>query len=1055
MSKKMKKLICALLAGAMVVSSASFAVFADADKDEANADSSVTATAEPEATTEATAAPEATEAPAEATEAPAAPTAAPVVEASKYDNDNYYAKALSLCKALGIITGYEDGSVKPDSSVTRAEMAAIILRTINSTTTTKYQNIFSDVEASHWAADTIQSASALAIINGFPGGTFQPDGDVTYEQAAKMLVCALNAKSNAEANGGYPNGYLKVAADRDILNNAQGTIGTAAERGLIIKMVYNTLLADYNEFDGAQYSASDKTLAEYAFDIKEGKGILMSTASTSLTSAKSNNGQILIAKTREEGKSVDNVEEIFETDLTNIDDLLAANITYFYQDDSLNNKKVVAVVEDASKTETVVIDNDKIDDIDEFEVVSSSGTGTIKVSSKTYKVAENALVVYNGALIDEAEYEKAQSANSKSARFNTVSKDDDGKDVYTPIEYADFLKPAVGQVRLVENNASQTGYDIVFVDSYETMLVTSATSKKVIGKVNGASETIDVDEDVNDLTISTIIRDMEAAPRNLKKNDVVSIKRDLAGETMEFVVTGESITGTTRSKTESRGKTYVTVNGDKYEVDVNAVDDVKIGSQGVFYLDRFNRIGYAESASADGMLQSGEKYGWILNAYDSETGEDKIIKLFTMEGNTVEATLAANVDFWGATDTSNSSKTKDEVFNAITKDGTINDAAFKALDNAYKKENGKTTDIPETPLRLVKYKMNSSSNKLSRLYIAVDYTKVEDTSALRVKTANAKAGAINGSIGGFTVADGIVEFTAPKEAADMKDESNYAVGQATSSDYVVKEDGSTRTFIIGEFDGVAANIIVNFTASATSAAKFSDIDSAGDGPSVMVVDTIGEGYDEKDDINVYVISGYTGGGPASVTTNKNTNFGDAKSAIWGGTGNRYFQVTPLWNGANQNEGNDAKMVISSLTDSSQGLKEGDILLYTADGKNLIRYASAANAKFKEDGSFDEKSIPTINANNYSNSSSRVHYYFEKVIDSGLDDTAWLTFEKYGNFTFDASKSIDLVTINKSGNVTVETDAVSVSEIEQGDYVFACVADKGQKLSSMVIYRFED
>lgn len=62
---------------------------------------------------------EATEAPAgaEATEAPVA-TVAPTTSGSSYDNDSYYDKALSLCSALGIITGYEDGSVKPDSKVT-------------------------------------------------------------------------------------------------------------------------------------------------------------------------------------------------------------------------------------------------------------------------------------------------------------------------------------------------------------------------------------------------------------------------------------------------------------------------------------------------------------------------------------------------------------------------------------------------------------------------------------------------------------------------------------------------------------------------------------------------------------------------------------------------------------------------------------------------------------------------------------------------------------------------------------------------------------------------
>ena len=108
MGNKMKKLICALLASAMLVGSVGVVGFADEDT---NAETVVTTSAE---ATEKPADAEATEAPAgaEATEAPAvteAPvaTVAPTTSGSSYDNDSYYDKALSLCSALGIITGYE------------------------------------------------------------------------------------------------------------------------------------------------------------------------------------------------------------------------------------------------------------------------------------------------------------------------------------------------------------------------------------------------------------------------------------------------------------------------------------------------------------------------------------------------------------------------------------------------------------------------------------------------------------------------------------------------------------------------------------------------------------------------------------------------------------------------------------------------------------------------------------------------------------------------------------------------------------------------------------
>ena len=166
MGNKMKKLICALLASAMLVGSVGVVGFADEDT---NAETVVTTSAE---ATEKPADAEATEAPAgaEATEAPAvteAPvaTVAPTTSGSSYDNDSYYDKALSLCSALGIITGYEDGSVKPDSKVTRAEMASIVLRMLDLTSTSTYQNGFTDVTSSHWAADQIQTALEANILS--------------------------------------------------------------------------------------------------------------------------------------------------------------------------------------------------------------------------------------------------------------------------------------------------------------------------------------------------------------------------------------------------------------------------------------------------------------------------------------------------------------------------------------------------------------------------------------------------------------------------------------------------------------------------------------------------------------------------------------------------------------------------------------------------------------------------------------------------------------------------------------------------------------------------
>ena len=168
MGNKMKKLICALLASAMVISSVGIVSFADevtptntpevtaTEAPSASPEATEAPTDAPEATPEATAVPEATSAP-EATEAPSAPS-------STYDSDKYYQKSLALCSSLGIITGYEDGSVKPDSNVTRAEMASIVLRMLAIDSHSQYQNAFKDVTSAHWAANQIQTATEHSFL---------------------------------------------------------------------------------------------------------------------------------------------------------------------------------------------------------------------------------------------------------------------------------------------------------------------------------------------------------------------------------------------------------------------------------------------------------------------------------------------------------------------------------------------------------------------------------------------------------------------------------------------------------------------------------------------------------------------------------------------------------------------------------------------------------------------------------------------------------------------------------------------------------------------------
>lgn len=95
----------------------------------------------------------------------------------------------------GIIAGYKDGTFKPESYVTRAEFAKLVVLAINIPVSDATSSSFSDVAADHWALRYIEAAKNGGIINGYAGGTFRPENKVTRAEIAKMVLAAINLKS--------------------------------------------------------------------------------------------------------------------------------------------------------------------------------------------------------------------------------------------------------------------------------------------------------------------------------------------------------------------------------------------------------------------------------------------------------------------------------------------------------------------------------------------------------------------------------------------------------------------------------------------------------------------------------------------------------------------------------------------------------------------------------------------------------------------------------------------------------------------------------------------
>jgi uncharacterized repeat protein (TIGR02543 family) len=111
--------------------------------------------------------------------------------------DDYWAnKAISTLTNAGIITGFQDGTFRPNAYITRAQFAAISARF--SVVTEDLPMPFTDVPEDYWAADLIAYAAHIGWIDGYADGTFRPTNNITRAAAMKLINNVLGRQVDAD-----------------------------------------------------------------------------------------------------------------------------------------------------------------------------------------------------------------------------------------------------------------------------------------------------------------------------------------------------------------------------------------------------------------------------------------------------------------------------------------------------------------------------------------------------------------------------------------------------------------------------------------------------------------------------------------------------------------------------------------------------------------------------------------------------------------------------------------------------------------------------------------
>lgn len=131
-----------------------------------------------------------------------------------------------------IITGFGDGTFKPDQSVSRAEFATMLQKAFNQQPVRQLDaNGFTDVPANYWASAAIKEAYETGFMTGYPGNVFLPNQQIPKVQAIAALSNGLNLEtSNQDAN--ILNTYYTDAAD--IPNYAVNNVAAATQANLVV-----------------------------------------------------------------------------------------------------------------------------------------------------------------------------------------------------------------------------------------------------------------------------------------------------------------------------------------------------------------------------------------------------------------------------------------------------------------------------------------------------------------------------------------------------------------------------------------------------------------------------------------------------------------------------------------------------------------------------------------------------------------------------------------------------------------------------------------------------
>ena len=641
-----------------------------------------------------------------------------------------YAQAVQELSALDVISGYDDGTFGPDKLVTRAEITKMIVDALaerSSAEASTESTKFADVSADHWAKGYINQGVADGFIAGMSDTEFDPDANVTYVQAQKMLVSAIGYETYAQAQGGWPTGYKTYAASLDITKGISGiTDSTELTRAQVAQMIDNAMDAPLCVI--ASWKTEWNGTKTPNLEVRDGKeGRAYETLFTEKHDAYKVYGRV--TETSKTG-SVDNDKVTFQVEKAdNFDDEEVKADSPVSEDMYIGDSKADNYLRTYSQA---LIQKNDDDEFTILSIAAAAANKSVTVASEDFdenKSTDEALYFFPAGTTKGSTKYQLDTTNGVKIYINGVESSKSIAELRDYLDKNETASVTLQKETEVGSTSTSAKYNTIMVSSYVTAIVDEVIDKTNETSVNfdtyssGIQAKMTVNKDDDNYTYSFKLDGKDIEAKDLQPNDVLNIAYDTTGSFREssfydVIVTRNVVDGVKcTSRNDSKGE--YTIGGTKYKAAEGMDIDVETSTEYSLYLDHFGRIAKADENSVS------KNYGVLKNIY-KKAGGDYMAQIITKKGTEEEYKVDSDKVNEYATylkyATFYSDKEKKNQIDTTTKDWQSKVVAFDAPE--YSASQPKSVAYPT---QVVEYSVSSSSNKITIKSVYNDPTSAVDT----------------------------------------------------------------------------------------------------------------------------------------------------------------------------------------------------------------------------------------------------------------------------------------------------------------------------------------